>query len=422
MNKKAITIIVVCLAIIILFYARLITSGRDYFKVNESIEDENNEINTLYFVHWTEFPKKIISNFSNKKPGVIVEFERINAEIYSDAQKVRLSSGENLDIMGVMENDYKRFSKNGYLIELTEKNFLSNYTESSISQLKNIMPGGNIYCIPYKSWVIGVWYNKILFSKYNLDVPKNIDSFLDLCKKLKESGVTPLMLGFRDDSMSSYLYYLSILNAGDEDFQWSKKLSTGDVSWTDEKMFNSAKYIESIIKNGYISDDALNITYQQAFSEFLKGSSAMCITGDWYVESVDQNSDKFIDLGVFALPYNRANSEMRIPGSMTGYLTGIYSGSKDIDNAQLFLEYLSHPDTASIYVDETGTHTNIIGSYNVQKYDALWDDLRQKEFVTPISEYLNNNQISVLNKSLKDFIVGNKNITQLFNQFQQTFN
>lgn len=418
MKKESILTLVVVLAFITTIVSvGKISSGINFLDVEESLVDSSSKVETIHFLHWTNFPKKIISNFSRKYSNVKVEFERVNITLYPEAQKIRLASGENIDIMGVLENDYSRFVNNGYLLELTEKNFLDNYSTESINQLKNMKSQG-IYCIPYKSWVIGVWYNKSLFSKYNISIPDNINSFLEACKRLKSYGVTPIMLGCRDDSTSSYLHYLSIFNAGGEDLEWSNKLAVGEVSWTDKRILNSSQYTERIVKYGYLPEETINLTYQQAFSEFLRGRSAMCISADWSVELCEPNSDKFIDLGVFALPYNDEGVKRRVPGYKAGFLTGVFSGSKNITSAELFLQYISEPNVASIYSDETGTHTNVIGSYGEQKYDMIWESIRRKEFITPISIYLDSTNNMSLNKSVKELIVDEKPIAQILNKLE----
>ncbi len=417
MKKKTFVVIVLVLAITIAaLYMETIISGKKFF--DNSAENTEDKVEVLNFIHWMSFPKGLLNNFTKQYPNIHIEFEQVNINLYHEFQRVRLSSGENIDLMGVLDGDYKPYIQNGYLKELTGKGFLHNYTPDSLKELENVTGQDGIYCVPYKSWVTGVWYNKMLFSKYKIPIPQDIDSFIKICEEFKNNGVTPLIMGFRDDNMSSILYNLSILNAGGEELQWSKRLASKEVSWANEKMLASSKYIDDIINKGYLDEEAINLTNQQGFFEFLRGRAAMCISGDWSVELCEQNSDKFIELGVFALPYNNIGSKQRVPGYKASYLTGIYSGSRHIEDCEKFISYISEPYVANLYSSETGTHTNVSASDNMGKYDALWQELRSKELVTPISVYLESSNNTRLNKSVKDSIVNKKSILRTFVQLQ----
>lgn len=49
-----------------------------------------------------------------------------------------------------------------------------------------------MYTLPLEYHVEMTWYNKEIFDKYGLSVPKTMDEWLDVCKTLKENGVTPI--------------------------------------------------------------------------------------------------------------------------------------------------------------------------------------------------------------------------------------
>ena len=56
--------------------------------------------------------------------------------------------------------------------------------------------GGTLKTIPYQPNVFAFFYNKDLFEQAGItEEPKTWDEFLDVCEKIKASGVTPIALG-----------------------------------------------------------------------------------------------------------------------------------------------------------------------------------------------------------------------------------
>lgn len=57
---------------------------------------------------------------------------------------------------------------------------------------------GRTSAVPYSIMAAGVIYNKDIFAKYNLQVPKTYDQLLNVSKTLKDNGVTPFYGTFYD--------------------------------------------------------------------------------------------------------------------------------------------------------------------------------------------------------------------------------
>ena len=350
------------------------------FEANKEFEKSAELIKKIHFIHWESFPRVIIEDFHKEYPHVHVEFERLDKEDYSILLKARIASESGVDIMGIMENDYVDFVTKGQLVDLnlTKLDYLNNYNDDVRKAVRELTLQKREYAVSYKSWIYGVWYNKTLFSKYNLKVPENYPEFLKVCEELKKQGIPPLVLGARDAWHGSYLHLLRLPKLSYLYPEWFRKVKLGQMEWTDPKIRLAMEEINKFISDGYLHEDSIYLTYHQAFMEFASGKAAMTIMSDLSLNLVHNDIEKVMDPGVFPIPFNDQSTTFVVPGNQAGYLLGILSKSNHKEEAELFLEYLCRPDVAQKYSDITMSVSNINGVDAHIKYDELWKPFRQR--------------------------------------------
>jgi raffinose/stachyose/melibiose transport system substrate-binding protein len=414
------TIIIFAIFLCFILFAKFQTKSIGAFFTGNKDYEEKSEQVVLHFIYWRDFPKEIFDAFSKKYPDITVQFERYDMNQFRDVQRSRILSGENIDVMGVFEKDYTDLISKGDLIDITNKEFINNYDTRAIETLKNMYNNNKIYGIPYKGRVWGVWYNQILFKKYNIEIPKNYEEFLNACKKLNSNGVPALILGARDEEISSYIFYISMMEVLNKNPSWIDKLNKGEVRWTDKEMVQAFNETDSFIKKGYLLNESIELTNQQAFSKFINGQIGMYISDDW---SIDMYEDKRWDMcepGVFPLTYNEANEKIKVPGAVASEIIGISSQSKHKKEAELLLDYLSKSETAQIYSEKMKSRTNVKSvSTEKLKYDELWQSLREMEFIKPIANSMREDVQRKLNRTAKQFIIQNIKVSEALKELQK---
>lgn len=411
--------VIICL---VLFFLTGIL-GFNYFMryaLNKTVGDaelSDQEKVTIHFVHWSEFPKQIFTDFSKKYPNILVEFEQYGIQLYPQVQMARIASGENIDLMGILENDYKKFISKGYLVDLTNESFLKNYEPDAVDSIAQMDAGHHIYGVAYRKWVLGIWYNKILFNKYYLKPPKDYNDFINICSILKTNGVGPLVLGCKDKTVGSYIFYLRLYNGLRKD--GFKKINAGEIKWTDRNIVGALKDIEDFLKSGFLLKESMNLTEQQAFYKFMNGQAAMCLMSDWSLDMIDPGVDKVCDLGVFPIPNNDNFEAQLIPGTKNGLLFGAFAGSRNKTEAKLLLDYLSQTETAQYYSDATKSKTTVKGvAYDKLKYNELWEPLRKAELIAPVTVTIDNNVQKIFNQNIRELLMGVKSPDRICEELQ----
>lgn len=119
------------------------------------------------------------------------------------------------------------------LLDLSGFDFTSRY---NLSMLNNISKDGKLYYLPGPSQVRGIVYNKTLFEEKGWEVPSDYAGFLELCRKIEETGMRSIQLGFQnaevlDTAFAGYNYadYFS----KPQDVQWISDYNEGKGSFGD---------------------------------------------------------------------------------------------------------------------------------------------------------------------------------------------
>lgn len=423
MSKKVIMILFFIFALINTFTFLNLESWNFIFNTKSKMENTQAVPLKIHFMSWEYFPAEVLNKFSQRYPGIEVDFEQIDKENYPRMLNGTIASGEDIDIFAVMENDYDKLVKKGVLLDLSKSSFLGNYNTDARASLRSMSDESGEYAVAYKSYIYGIWYNKILFDNYNLQVPRNYSDFLNVCSVLKKNGISPMILGARDNWAGYYIYFLRLFNAIGNSNQLAYDLRNGNIKWTDNDMAQVFKDTESFINNGYLNEDSINLTSQQAFSEFANGKAAMTITPDWAINMSSENLENICEPGVFSIPYGCNSDKINVPGNKAGFLIGVYSGSKKTKEAIQFLDFISQSNIAEIYSENTLSATNVKGTNpGILKYYDLWEPIRNNDIISPGINLVSFGMQKKLNETVKELITNTKDYRQVQEELQAAQN
>ncbi len=167
--------------------------------------------------------------------------------------------------------------------------------------LEDSLPGynvdGNQLAIPTKrNFVDIIYYNKEYLSQVGYDqFPTTYADFIEMIKKLKEAGITPISLGNKEKwpLQSSYMSIIGQRFAG-EDFL--AKVVKGEAKLTDPEYVKAIAVIDELTKLGAFNEDANNMDSVQAQDYLIQGKAAMHIssaTVNARIRIDNEEGDKF---------------------------------------------------------------------------------------------------------------------------------
>ena len=221
--------------------------------------------------------------FEKTHPNIKIKVvSQPTANYFSLLQAASISkTGPDLSVQwtGLFDLKYEKFL-------LNVKPYFSAAEMAKINAVKymapNFNPAKGLLVMPLENQFYMGFYNKALFRKAKVAVPRTWSQLFAACAKLKAAGITPMVYGQDEQGIQSspYPWYdMSYMMAGVlTPAQW-KGLYTGAIPWTSPKIVAQMTKWVSLPKKGCTNKDVLTKT--NIVGAFTKGQAAMISDGSW---------------------------------------------------------------------------------------------------------------------------------------------
>jgi raffinose/stachyose/melibiose transport system substrate-binding protein len=285
----------------------------------------------------------IIKEYQAANPGVVVQQEVLENEQYKNKMKVLSSSNELPDVGFTWAAGYMEPYVKGELLaplddllqgELKDK-FVKGTTDAYAFNNKT-------YGLPVELNMVPVYYNKSIFAKFNLQVPKTYEELKNVVKTLTANGVTPIALGNKDRWTGSLWYmYLADRLGGPETL---KKAIDRSGTFNDPALVRSAAEIQGLVDANAFNKGFNGLSNDEGKAEFMNGKAAMYMMGTWELPNYTTNKDvpqAFKDsIGFFKFPTvdgGKGNIDSWVGGPGVGLF--VSNNSKVKDEAKKFVSF-----------------------------------------------------------------------------------
>lgn len=251
-----------------------------------------------------------INEFKKSHPGVKVQFEEKGFEQIQKTAPMVLKTNDAPDVMEYNKGNATTglLSKQGLLTDLTpeatkrgwDKLLSQNTAVTARYDERGVMGSGKWYGIPNYGEFTTVYYNKDLFKKHDVQVPKTFADFTAALDKFKKDGVTPLANAGSEYMAQQYLYQLALAKATPA---WVNAYEryTGKVNFHDAAWTYGANTFADWVKKGYIDKDSVGLKSEDAGVRFIGGKYPMMFSGTWWYGRMENEIKKF-DWGIFRWP------------------------------------------------------------------------------------------------------------------------
>lgn len=322
---------------------------------NSASEEAVKEI-TLWEIQTEEPMREIfadsIARFEADHPGYKINDVSMGSEDYKQKIAIALGSNTAPDIFVTWTGGgMKEYIEAGCIADLTDymnkDNYKDYFMDAAVAQT---MEDGKLWAVPVENCSIAaIFYNKALFEKYNIAIPKTVEELESVCDAFLENGISPFALPNKTKYFASMYYmYLVDRQAGPELFE--SAANGGDRTFEDEVFTWADNKMQEWAQKGYFGEGYNGLDGETGIHRtmFYNEECAMLLDGSWCVSTFyNDQPDILGDIGVF--PFPAIEGGKGDPGNLVGTLGDtFYCISSEAEDKDICFEAIKYliDDTA----------------------------------------------------------------------------
>jgi multiple sugar transport system substrate-binding protein len=157
---------------------------------------------------------------------------------------------------------------------------------------------GQVYGFPLSYYAWGFIYRKSLFDRLGLRPPATWSEFLNVCKRLKAAGVTPLAVGAKSGwPAAGWFDYLNLRING---IEFHRRLLRGDERFTDPRVRKVFDVWGDLLRKGYFLEATMDLDWDRVPPYLYRDQVGMMLMGTFVGSRFPATIAA--DMGFFAFP------------------------------------------------------------------------------------------------------------------------
>lgn len=305
--------------------------------------------------HWGEEPAKVnfikaVAAEFQKTTGIALEVVWIPKKELIDKLPFALDSAEP-DIT-YLDHGFTHPRINRSLADLSDLTFDAQF-DPSWKLLSLGFEGKYKNFLPIEGLSNAIYYNRDLFQQAGITLPQDHHltevEFLEIVKKLRAAGITPIGEGASDRTVKAGLPIINTLfrYIGPEKMA---KLLKGDINFSDPDVVAGLTFWKQVVDaQGYDKDKANALGMVEGIFEVTDGRAAMNFCGTFFYSKYAATEHDRGNIGVldwFQVNGGKGNDWHEISW-VAGY--GANAHSAHLADAKRFLEFLMTPTAAALW-------------------------------------------------------------------------
>lgn len=289
-----------------------------------------------------------ITQLYTEETGVEFDIQAVSYDEYQTLLKAKIASDDAPDLFDLTASDLKQFKENGYVEDLSDAEFWDNLIESAKESSK--VDGIN-YFMPFEANASAAYYNAEVFEKAGItELPETYTEFIDVLKKLEDSGVVPIAFGAQEAWTITNDYRADMLQQVlGENPDWMKEMEARDTRFADDKTFLETleKFKE---RHNYGNKEQFGTDWNKATEMVATGEAAMVINGSWSISAIQEKNPE-AEIKCFPVPGTDNPEDTRLTTwSGDGFV--VYSGSEVKQEVRDFLKVMSGQESGNIWQND----------------------------------------------------------------------
>jgi raffinose/stachyose/melibiose transport system substrate-binding protein len=290
--------------------------------------------------------EQLSKDFTAKNPNITVKVEAHPEGAEGDnLVKTRLSTGDMSDVFGYNTGSlFQAIAPEKNLTPLDDQPWIAQLDQNFT---KTVSAGGKVYGAPQGTFSAGaVMYNRAIYSKLGLQVPKTWAEFMANNAKIKAAGIDAIIQTYQETWTSQLFVLGDFHNVLSAEPDFPDKYTKNQVKYaTDPAAIKGFKHQQEAHDAGYFNKDFASSKLNDGLKKLANGEGAHYPILSGVVATIVANyPDKAKDIGMFPLPGDdAAKNGMTVwtPGGL--YIPKSVEGAK-LDAAKKFIAFAASPE------------------------------------------------------------------------------
>lgn len=286
--------------------------------------------------------------FMKENPDVDVKIQAFQNDPYKTKLKVAMGSSNMPDIFQTWAGGpLYEYVQAGKVADITEMMNKENYKDRFLDAAMSMVDiDGKYWGVPEDNVSVAVvFYNKEIFKKYNIEVPKTYTELLKAAETLKSNEIIPFALANKTQWTGSLIYmYLADRMGGPDTFKKAANRAGG--SFEDPAYIKTGEMLQDLVKKGYFNEGFNGLDYDTGQSRALlySGKAAMEVMGTWYLATIKRENPEFFEknMGYFLFPEVEGGKgdANNVIGSIGNMFYHVSESCKNKEEAFRFMQFL----------------------------------------------------------------------------------
>jgi raffinose/stachyose/melibiose transport system substrate-binding protein len=309
---------------------------------------------------------KLIKEFEQQNPNIHVV--QVNPPDADTTLKTDMTKNQLPDVIA-MGGDavFAEMAQAGVLHDFSDDSALQDIHPEYMQMLKALTNTDKPYGIPYTTNAQTILYNKDLFDKLGLSIPKTWNELISEAKQIKAKGQTPFYFGFKDAWTTMIPWNSLAANLHGDNF--FADLKAGNTSFSKAYPQVVDRMVELA---SYGQQNQFGVGYDQANAAFAKGESVFYVQGIWAIPAILKDNPN-MHIGAFVFPATDDPSQNKLVSGIDTVLT-ISDSTKHEAEAEKFVHFLLEKQNAEDFINNQKLFSAVKG---VEQKDPMLTEVEK---------------------------------------------
>ncbi len=292
----------------------------------------------------------LVAAYKQAEPDVTINVETHPSGSEGDNLiKTRLSTGDMNDMFWYNSGSLlKALTPDQTLTSLSDQPWASSLNANFVEAAST---DNGLYGVPVGASFAGAMvYNKDVYAKLGLTVPKTWDEFMANNAVIKAAGITPVVQTYGDTWTSQLFVLGDFYNVSTADPQWADQYTAGEAKFADEPAVEGFQHLQDVHDAGYLNQDFASATYDDGVRMLAEGTAAQypMLTSN-VAQAVGANfPDADASIGVFPIPGTSADANGLTVWMPNGVYVPKTTEGAQLDSTKKFLSWLATPEACQV--------------------------------------------------------------------------